>query len=435
MFSTRLNWPALAFALVLAGCRPGLEAAAPETPGEGGTQLEDPVLGALGLAVYRYRPSGPDSGPWIEQPAYRQDAARTAFLAGARVGDRYELEWEMAGLNPGRHTAAKGSPAVVSTASGPRLVVGADSGLVFCVRPDGSVCWSGYTHGAEFGIHGTPAVAGGVVYIGAYDGALYAYDLESGALLFRTPIGDSIGSSPVVHDGKVYVSVETHVPTGIMAIVDAKSGAILWRDDGLRDHPHSSVALDLERNVMVVGDNSGDLTAWSIDPPARKWVMQTGGAIKGPILVHDGAAFFGSWDRHLYAVDLETGKPRWKVTVEGRAMSGAALSPSLGLVYMGSHDGTLYALDARSGRVAWTFETEGLVISSPVVAGDRVLFGSHDGHLYIVDAGTGAEVYRFKARGEVSSSPALLGDRIVFTERGVGETPGSMYLLQPVARD
>lgn len=182
---------------------------------------------------------------------------------------------------------------------------------------------------------------------------------------------------------------------------------------------------------MVVGDNSGDLTAWDLESPKRRWVYQTGGAIKGPILLYGGAAFFGSWDKHLYAVDVESGAPRWRVAVGKRAMSGAAISPSLGLVFMGSHDSYLYALDAETGDVVWSFETGGKVVSSPVVAGDRVLFGSHDGYLYVLEAASGVLVYKFHARGAVSSSPALLGDRIVFTERRTDELPGSLYVLAP----
>lgn len=431
MLTRRSSWPAAAACAVLMGCGSGQPSTAPDVPGRGGTALDDAALAALGLHVYRYREDAPMTGQWLDQTMYRQDLARTGYLPGVTLADDFELAWELAGLNPGRHTASKGGPAVVQSAAGPRMVVGGDSGMVFCLTPAGALCWSGYTHASAFGIHGTPAVADGVVYLGAYDGALYAWSLETGAIRFRTQIGDSIGSSPLVHDGKVYVSVETHVPSGIMAILDAKTGEILWRDDGLRDHPHSSVALDVERNLMVVGDNSGDLTAWSIEPPERRWVFQSGGAIKGPILLHDGAAYFGSWDSHLYAVNLDTGAIRWKVKTGARAMSGAALSPEHRLVYMGSHDRKLYALDAATGRIAWTFETGARILSSPVVAGGRVLFGSHDGHLYILDAATGEETYRFKARGEVSSSPALVGDRIVFTERGSETIPGSMYVLQP----
>ena len=121
--------------------------------------------------------------------------------------------------------------------------------------------------------------------------------------------------------------------------------------------------------------------------------------------------------------------------VGGRAMSGAALSPDLGYVYMGSHDSRLYALEAATGRIAWSFETGGKVVSSPIVAGGRVLFGSHDGYLYVLTADTGDLVYRFRARGAVSSSPALLGDRIVLTERRTEDLPGSLYVLAPRANE
>jgi outer membrane protein assembly factor BamB len=420
--------------LLLVACGGGLESAAPRVPGAGGRTSEDPAFAALDVKLVRYRELPPlDPARVIEQTTYRQDMAHTGAIPGATVGSQYSLAWELNGLNPGDHTAAKGSAVIVRTDAGPRIVVGGDSGFVFCLTPDGKLVWSAYTDASHRGIHGTPAVVDGIVYIGAYDGALYAFALDTGAFVFRTQIGGSIGSSPVVYDGKVYVSVETPKPSGILAILDARTGDILWRDDGLTNHPHSSVALDPGHDVMVVGDNSGALTAWDMRERRRRWVMETGGSIKGPILVHDGAAIFGSWDGNMYSVDLATGKPRWTRKVGKRVMSGAALSVDLGLVYMGCHNGRMYALDLATGAIVWVFKTGERILSSPVLATNRLLFGSSDSYFYIVDAATGELVYKFRARGTVSSSPALLGDRIVFTDRRTDDVPGSLYVLAPPA--
>ena len=99
------------------------------------------------------------------------------------------------------------------------------------------------------------------------------------------------------------------------------------------------------------------------------------------------------------------------------AISGNAL-------YLGSHQGRLLAIDLSSQGLAWKFETEaaknngpaltdvhgapnyaaafadpfydeivagvqkmlslGAILSSPVVAGDTVIFGSTDGNLYAI---------------------------------------------------
>jgi prepilin-type N-terminal cleavage/methylation domain-containing protein len=194
------EWPV---GLAVGACGPPGHDHAPSLPGRGGAEQFDAQLTTLGLRVYRYQTNARLPEQWIDQKIYRQDVGRTGHLPGANLAREYELEWELSGLNPGRHTAAKGSPAIVRSSAGPRLIVGGDSGKTFCLTLQGELCWVGHTRASAFGIHGTPTVADGTVYIGAYDGALYAYSLDSGALIFRTKIGDSIGSSPLVHDGRV----------------------------------------------------------------------------------------------------------------------------------------------------------------------------------------------------------------------------------------
>ncbi|NIS30966.1 MAG: PQQ-binding-like beta-propeller repeat protein, partial [Actinobacteria bacterium] len=75
-------------------------------------------------------------------------------------------------------------------------MVPGDAGVLRRVTPDGEVAWATRVTGASRGMHGTPAIANGAVYVGAYDGALYAFDLETGERFWRRQLGDAIGSSP-----------------------------------------------------------------------------------------------------------------------------------------------------------------------------------------------------------------------------------------------
>src|SRR5207249_6780074 len=82
----------------------------------------------------------------------------------------------------------------------------------------------------------------------------------------------------------------------------------------------------------------------------------------------------------LLAIDLATGKLRWKYKAqEGIGESSAAVRD--GVVYIGDSSGMLHAVRASDGKGLWTFKTDGEIKSSPVVTGDRVLIGSYDGNL------------------------------------------------------
>jgi outer membrane protein assembly factor BamB len=60
-----------------------------------------------------------------------------------------------------------------------------------------------YTTGYD--VVSSPAVANGVVYVGSWDGKLYALQARTGSDLWSYKIGSTISSSPVVVNGMVYV--------------------------------------------------------------------------------------------------------------------------------------------------------------------------------------------------------------------------------------
>ena len=342
--------------------------------------------------------------------------------------DAIERAWRLPDVNVGDHTAAKASP--MPTPSGDVVVPG-DTGEVYRVSPAGEVRWRAPTDPSVRGIHGTPTVANSLVTVGAYEGSLYAFDLETGVREWKTPLGDAIGASPLYHDGLVFIAVEYYAPSGSLFAVDAATGDVVWEDDRPTDHPHSSPAVDLESGKLVVGANDGVLYAWDYPGLEFAWTFETGRPIKGPIATHDGAAFFGSWDDHVYRVDLETGEADWRYETGHMVMSGVGIDESTGTAYVGSHDRALHALDVATGEPRWTFETGGWLIGCPAVTRESVLVGSYDGHCYCVDAASGRERWRAAATGRVTSTPLVHEGDVYFADRSTGERPGGLYKLSP----
>lgn len=422
----------ISIALVLvAGC---LSASQPEDPEAPDGPL--PVVANWTQARGEGSPDAPavpngtqaaDHGwPVQAEAVWRGDLGRTGYLGNQTIPEDPRITWRIDGMNKGDHTAAKGSALVVDDT----LLAGTDTGTLYRIGLDGQILWASATWPSSHGIHGTPTVANGTVFIGAYDGALYAFDLATGDQLWRTVLGGSIGSSPAYHDGRIYVSVETAEPSGIMSVVDASDGELIWEDTRLTNHPHSSVALSVEDDRMVVGANDGLLYAWELSTYQPTWIFRTTGAIKAPITVWDGAAFFGSWDHNVYRVDLTDGDEMWRFETGADIMSGAAVDPTTGTVYIGSHDDHLYALDAETGEERWSTDLGGWVISSPVVAGDTVLVGSYDEHLYALDKTTGEIAWTTEAGGRVTSTATVHDGHVFYLDRA-DEGTGQLYAVGP----
>lgn len=366
---------------------------------------------------------------------FRGGLGRRGVFADATVPETPAVEWTVRNVNAGDHTAAKASP--VATPDGDVVVPG-DTGEVRRVTPGGEVVWTAAVEETKRGIHGTPVIANGAVYVGAYDGALYAFGLDTGDRFFRRKLGDAIGSSPGYHDGTVYIAVEYYDPSGAMFGVDAATGAITWEDDRPTDHPHSTCAIDRDAGRLVVGSNDGNLYAWTYPDLEFVWSFQTGREIKGPVATYDGSAFFGSWDRNVYRVDLADGSEEWAFETGGLVMSGPAVEGATDTVYVGSHDSNLYALDVETGAERWRFDTGGRITSCPTVTAGHVLVGSYDANCYAVEKATGREAWRVRGVGEVTGTPLVLDGAVYFTDRaseayldGGDGKPGGLYKVGP----
>jgi outer membrane protein assembly factor BamB len=137
------------------------------------------------------------------------------------------------------------------------------------------------------------------------------------------------------------------------------------------------------------------------------WKFATKDAIEGTAAIAGGVVYVGSFDEHLYALDLATGKEKWKLKV---GPVRAPVSFRDGNVYVGNIDGEFHCVDAV-GKKRWTFKTEGEISSGTNFAGDNILFGSGDEHLYCISK-DGKEVWKYKVPGgPVMGSPAIAGDR------------------------
>jgi outer membrane protein assembly factor BamB len=154
---------------------------------------------------------------------YRGGAAHTGDLTyETPVSEKPEPLWKFNYLNKGIHTASKSSPVVDEAA----LYVGADNGFFYAFdRFNGRVLWEFKAKRSIFGIHSSPAVDAETVYFGAYNGYLYALDKTTGAVKWKRRLGDSIGSSPVLFEDKIYIGVELNQPNrGFLAAVRISDG-------------------------------------------------------------------------------------------------------------------------------------------------------------------------------------------------------------------
>jgi len=299
-----------------------------------------------------------------------------------------------------------------------------------------TVAWKFRTEGR---VISSPAVSGGLVYVGSTDRHLYAVDRTTGAQRWRFATEGAIASSPAVADGLVFISSAD----GNIYAVDAESGAERWRFRTRGERRFTAPGIHgavprTERmpdpfdvflsSPTVVGGTvyigSGDQHVYALDARtgAKRWEFATGDVVHAAPAVVEGVVYIGSWDRNLYALDAATGRERWRYTTGNDTtiynQIGLASSPAVtdGLVLVGGRDGRFHAVDAATGAPRWTHDNHGgWTIGSPAVRDGVVYFATSDGRRFrALVVATGAVRFDLENKAISFSSPAIAGDAVFY---------------------
>lgn len=291
------------------------------------------------------------------------------------------------------------------------------------------VVWTYQTGGR---VLSSPVVAGGVLYVGSRDGALYALEARTGGLRWKFQTRGPVNASPAVAEGKVIASSLD----GLVYAVDAVTGKAAWtfRTGGERRYtapgihgiqPPTETMPDpydvflsspaVAGKTVYVGSGDGKVYALDLASGALRWSFQTGDVVHASPAVAGDTVYIGSWDRTFYALDAKTGAQRWAFATgadpEIHNQEGIASSAAVGggRVFFGCRDGHFYALDAATGALAWKHDNrKGWVIASPALVDGKVCFPTSDGTRFkVLDAATGALRFDVENRAVSFSSPAV----------------------------
>lgn len=267
--------------------------------------------------------------------------------------------------------------------SGENLFIGTMEGELLAVHKEtGDLSWRRQIPTAEDSdraIYGNIAVTDSSVFVGGYDGSLYAYDRQ-GDLLWEEPLPGQIVGGPTVHGDRILIGTGTVSSSngsgGALHAIDIESNDPVWtyRTDG----PVWSTPT-VDNGVVLVGSLDHNVYAVDIEDGSEKWRFMSGGAVTSGITVAEGRVIFGSFDSTLYALDIATGNLVWRFDGASSWYWSAPLIAD-GVVYAPSLDGALYALELSTGDLTWVFDTEGgQLVGSPATINELLAVPVADG--------------------------------------------------------
>jgi outer membrane protein assembly factor BamB/tRNA A-37 threonylcarbamoyl transferase component Bud32 len=266
----------------------------------------------------------------------------------------------------------------------------------------------------EDAVRSTPLVHDGTVYVGSYDNNLWAIDAKSGEMKWKFASEGGIGSSPTYNGGTLFIGSSDQR----LYAIDARSGKRQWafKTEGkIFTRPLAAVGL------IFFGSDDGKLYALKSGPSSyvEKWAYDVMVPIRSSPAVQDDRLFFGDDGGNFFCLNVG-GDMLWRFQTRRRIMSTPLINE--GMVYIGSDDWYVYALDLEQGYPIWRFRSRGAIVSSVTFADGRVFFGSADGFFYCVDAMTGKEIWKHEVGKPITSSPLAYRESVY-----VGANDGIFY--------
>jgi outer membrane protein assembly factor BamB len=291
-----------------------------------------------------------------------------------------------------------------------------------------------------------PVVGYGLVFVNQFRGRFFAVNAVTGKRQWRKHFHHCGAASPAIGKNIVYQAYMQAYPCRrfprsqpgfIVAILFRgrhgnlfHRGKILWR---FRTGAVESSPL-LLNGILYFG--SWDHHVYALDVrrrtrPRLRWRVDVGSEVDSSPSYAGGRIYVGTNAGHVVALDARTGREVWRSSSYSRfgrrEYFYATPSVAYGRVYIGNTDGTMYAYGARTGHLLWAQHAGSYVYTAAAIWRREVIIGTYDGHLIAYNVATGRELWRHEAPASIHGAPTVLNGIVYFSTCGTCGLHGSRY--------
>lgn len=330
---------------------------------------------------------------------------------------------------------------------------------------------SGFGSGSAFRrrLLSGPVAAGGTVYVSDALGVVSAFDAANGGRRWRRDTDRTNDDDGTMASGVAIAGETLFVATGLAELIalNATDGSVRWRvdlpapargaptvagntvfvptvsshlvalstEDGARKWMHRAAAIPtiplglgtpaVEGEVVVAGFPSGELLALRASDGRVLWSESLAAAGTGALselagvrarpAIANGRVVAVGMGGLTICVDLRSGRRLWEQETGGT--EGAWMAGDW--VFLTNDAGQVVALERETGVVRWamslrpaprgTRPAERIALSSPILAGGRLLVGTSAAELVSIDPASGEVAARLPLPGNLAMQPIVAG--------------------------
>ena len=263
--------------------------------------------------------------------------------------------------------------------------------------------------GGDIHITGGPGYGENTLMVGSLEGEVISLSAENGSELWRTRVSSEVLSAPQRASDIVIVRTIDGKVFGI----DGDKGRRLWIYDRsvppLTLRGTSTPAID--SGIVVAGFDGGKMAALDMRTGKLLWETSISAArgrselermvdIDSEPMIVDGTVYIATFQGHVAAVQLETGRILWSSDLS----SYAGFSADEQNIYVSDEDSHVWALDRFSGTVLWEQDSlHARAATAPAAIGDQIVVGDLEGYLHWINKKNG----EFTARKRLCKEPVI----------------------------
>ena len=245
-----------------------------------------------------------------------------------------------------------------------------------------------------------PVIGGGQLFVIDTDGAVHAFDAETGRPKWRTSVRPSENASSVFGGGVSYSEGRVYVATGVGEVLalDAGNGSQVWKvkpGGPLRGSP------TLAFNSVFVMTQSNQIYALNATDGSQIWAEGGASTASGVFGVAapaagQGTIVAGYSSGELVAYRYENGRELWSdalartsIATSVSTLTDVDADPIIdnGRVYALGQGGRMAAYELVTGQRVWELSLAG--ISTPAVTSEWIFTLTDDARLLCIAKGTG----------------------------------------------
>ncbi|MFI4938068.1 MAG: outer membrane protein assembly factor BamB [Candidatus Berkiellales bacterium] len=288
--------------------------------------------------------------------------------------------------------------------------------LIALNRDTGKKLWSRKTKKA---FSAGPAFFDQTLFLTTQDAKVIAFDATNGKQKWEAKVSSEVLGTPAVRDGVVVISAIDGSVTGL----STQNGNSLWTV--LQSTPSLSLRYSsapvIAGEKALVGLSSGKLLAINLQngliewervislPRGRSELQRMVDISADPILNND-VVYVITYQGKLAAVEVSSGNLIWERDIS--SYQNMASDPEH--LFITDNDRHLWAIDKQTGTTFWKqLSLADRYITGPAVVDDKLVVGDRGGFVHFIQPSNGQLLSRAKVVGKSYQAPISMGNEAI----------------------